>query len=276
MVLSAMLKGIISLLLMPDVSTLPQIALPEEQVTGDRLETRYIPLAIAQACLGEMLLDGNPKLHDIGSLWSSIQEYGLLDCGKWDSNLNGGRGGIIDGNGTTETVVKLLVSMQQLNQPAPKNIPETKEGGSWGDISWEPGEWCVPMKFGGDLDSEESALAASLGMNNLVMAGGNFELPDFLRLYDQNSLNDLLSKVAPVEDIPGFDGNDIDALLKMVKPPEEEENDSDEEPSTGYFDQFPKSVVLDKEGEKLWQQMCDRYDLKNATRLVMRMMEELC
>ncbi len=62
----------------------------------DRLDLRYVPLAELRKW------DRNPKPHDIGLLIQSFRRYGFLDPMKVDAQLNGGAGGIVEGNGRLE------------------------------------------------------------------------------------------------------------------------------------------------------------------------------
>lgn len=91
------------------------------QIEGDRLHLEYVYVDDAHASL----LADNPKLHDLQKIFDSIVENGFRDPPTWDSNLNGSRGGIVEGNGR---ISALKWGQDQGRQP-PRGIFALKEGG---------------------------------------------------------------------------------------------------------------------------------------------------
>ena len=62
-------------------------------IAQEELTLRYTPLDE----LTDAFLQGNPKRHDLGQLWDSMQRYGFRDPMAFDAKLNGGKGGIVEG-----------------------------------------------------------------------------------------------------------------------------------------------------------------------------------
>lgn len=166
-----------------------------------------------------ILLEGNPKLHDLGALYSSIVENGFLDPPKWDCNLNGGAGGIVEGNGRAEA----LKWGQDEGQSPPRGIGLTKDD-----------RWAAPVIFGCDSRSEAAAQRYAIDHNNLVLAGGNFTALDIANLYNIDAYLAQLEDLSQSDDLPlTVDGSDLEMLQKLtagtqpeqpgnpVQPPEE-------------------------------------------------------
>lgn len=178
--------------------------------TSERLELRFIKLSELT------LFAQNSKLHDIGAIAQSIQKYGFLDPPRWDKNLNGGKGGIVEGNGRLET----LQWMFKQGQPAPRGIAVDASS-----------EWCVPVLFGLDAESEAQAAAYSIDHNNLTLAGGDgFTALDVSRLYEPEAYTKLLQELAKVEMLPiSVDLDDLNLLLEIPEPEPENEPEEDSE-----------------------------------------------
>lgn len=163
------------------------------EIEGDVLAIRYVPLSMFDGGgLDAMLFDQNPKLHDIGAISRSIAKNGYVDCPKWDTNLNGGEGGFVYGNGRQKAVVMTLKQLHQQGKEPPKGIGRIKE----------TGEWAVPVKFGVDSDSESAAKGLAIDHNNLTMMGGSFTALDISRMWDQASYLSLLGDLAKTEQMP--------------------------------------------------------------------------
>ena len=67
-----------------------------------------LTLKIEYLLLSELVdkfLQTNPKLHDIGAISTSIRRYGFRDPLAIDATLNGGEGGIAEGNGRLEALL---------------------------------------------------------------------------------------------------------------------------------------------------------------------------
>jgi site-specific DNA-methyltransferase (adenine-specific)/site-specific DNA-methyltransferase (cytosine-N4-specific) len=160
---------------------------------SEKLEVKYIPLSQA------VLLEINPKKHDMGGLIELIKLHGFKDPPKWEPQLNNGNGGIVEGNGRIEA----LSVMYGMKEDKPRGIL----------VNSETNEWLVPVLFGVNSESEQAALAYSISHNVSTMAGGDFELSDYLKLYDQEEFIDLAINLAEQDfyALP-FDGDDIDSL----------------------------------------------------------------
>jgi len=163
---------------------------------ADELRLEYVPLAQAA------LWDKNPKKHDIGGIAESIRLHGFKDPPKFEPELNGGEGGIVEGNGRLKT----LQMMHDQGQELPRGLREI-----------EGGEWAVPILFGVDAASEAAAEAYAVDHNNLTMAGGDFTAWDMSRMWDEDSYIAVLKGLAEADIIPiSVDGDDLDALLATL------------------------------------------------------------
>lgn len=147
----------------------------------DLLSLRYIPISQAE------LFEINAKLHNIDQIIESIARYGFKSACKWESTLNGGRGGIVAGNGRVEA----LRVMEERGDDCPIGIALD-----------ETGEWCVPVLFGVDATSEAIARAYALDDNNLTLLGGDFAVEDLLKLYDNETLLTELKELASAGETP--------------------------------------------------------------------------
>lgn len=164
--------------------------------TDDRLRIEYVPLFQAA------LWDQNPKLHSIGDISDSIARYGFKDPPKYEPALNGGKGGLVEGNGRVITL--RMMAAQKMQRP--RGIVET-----------EGGEWAVPVLFGVDAESERAAQAYALDHNSLVLSGGNYTALDTARMWDQSGYADILTALAEGDELPvSVDGDDLDLILEMV------------------------------------------------------------
>jgi DNA modification methylase len=169
--------------------------MPSRPTAGktDELALRYVPLDQVQRW------DRNPKRHDFGALIQSIQRYGFKDPPKVEPALNGGEGGVVEGNGRAEA----LAMMQADGAEAPRGIAVDKQG-----------RWCVPVLFGVDARSKAEAEAYGVDHNNLTLSGGDLGIDAILGIWDEDPLRDLLASLAADGEMPvSLDGDDLDALL---------------------------------------------------------------
>lgn len=141
------------------------ISLSVEQVTGESVQIRFLPLS-AVTNLSKVLWAKNAKKHDLKGVLESIERYGFIDPPKWDSQLNDGDGGLIYGNGRTATIVGALIEAKRLGHEPPRGIP----------TAIDSGEWCIPVKFGVDSESEAMAMAAAIDHNNLTLSGSDLDI----------------------------------------------------------------------------------------------------
>lgn len=163
-------------------------------MSDERLQVRYVPLATLT------LWDRNPKKHDLDRLAASIRQYGFKDPPKFEPSLNGGRGGIVEGNGRAE----VLRAMQEAGEEPPRGIGVD-----------EAGTWHAPVLFGVDAASRAEAEAYGVDHNALTLGGSGFGFEDLVQLFDEEALQALL------EDTPetgallaSLDTSDVDALLQ--------------------------------------------------------------
>jgi len=158
----------------------------------ERLELRYVDLATLRRW------DRNAKRHDLGALAESITRHGFRDPPAYDPALNGGEGGIVEGNGRGDA----LSAMQAQGQPAPRGV--VVEGGAW----------LVPVLFGVDAPSQAAAEAYGIAHNNLTMAGGDFTDLDMAGMWEPEGYAALLRSLAEQGEIPvSIDATALDALL---------------------------------------------------------------
>ena len=173
------------------------------------LKLEYVPISATT------LFDRNVKKHDLGKIADSLRKYGFKIAIKWEVKLNGGAGGVVAGNGRVET----LRWMQQNGENPPKGIAID-----------DSGNWCVPVLFGNDSESEIQARAYAIDDNALTMVGGDFTALDISGMYDDNLLDELRS-LAEAQEFPiGFDGDDIDLLISLEDT--NSKNDDNNRPSS--------------------------------------------
>lgn len=217
-------------------------------LNGEQLQLKYLPLEQV------ILWDENPKKHDVGGLMQSIKRYGFVDPPKFDPQLNGGSGGIVYGNGRSECV-------KMIKQDTPNEPPR-------GVLVDDKGEWYLPVLFGLDAESEAVARALAIDHNNLTMAGGDFDLWDYAKMWNQESYAEVLrslesSEVPPItmsqEDIASYlriinagveakeygegiaEGVELEALFKIRVPADEAEEI--EPPLREFLEQFPQAKM---------------------------------
>ncbi len=163
-------------------------------MSQDRLALRYVPLATLA------LWDRNPKLHDLSQLAESIQRHGFRDPPAFDPALNGGRGGVVEGNGRAE----VLRSMEEAGAPPPRGIAQDDEG-----------SWLVPVLFGLDSRSQAQAEAYGVDHNALTLGGSGLGFEDLVHLFDEQALHDLLRDAPDAGELLVSLGTaDVDALLE--------------------------------------------------------------
>ncbi len=156
---------------------------------GERLELRYISLDQAK------LWDDNPKKHQLDTLIKSIKLHGFGDPPKFDNSLNA----IVYGNGRT----RALSIMSQEGEEPPRGVATT-----------ENGAWAIPILFGVDAKSKESAIAFAIDHNNLTLLGGGLEFTDLLSIWDEEGLQRVLEDVPDAGDLlASLDADDVASLL---------------------------------------------------------------
>ncbi|MGL5061301.1 MAG: hypothetical protein ACRC62_15110, partial [Microcoleus sp.] len=192
---------------------------PAPPASIEKIELRYMPVSEA------VLFDRNPKKHDIAKIAESIARYGMRNPPIWDVTLNDGEGGIVAGNGRTET----LRSMELQKQPVPRGIAIDEQG-----------RWCMPIIFGCNAVSEFEAIAYAIDDNNLTMAG-DFSDFDIAKLWEREGYLELLTSIADEEVLPvTVDADAIASLLAGI--------DDDGSGSGGQGEEKEKAVndLIDK------------------------------
>lgn len=163
-------------------------------MADDRLTLRYVPLSTLE------LWDRNPKLHALDQLAESIRRHGFRDPPAFDPSLNGGRGGVVEGNGRAQ----VLTSMEEAGDPPPRGIAQDGEG-----------RWLVPVLFGLDSRSQAQAEAYGVDHNALTLGGSGLGVEDLLQLFDEEALQALLRDTPDATSLlVSLGGADLDALLQ--------------------------------------------------------------
>lgn len=167
-------------------------------LNGEQLQLKYIPLDHV------ILWDENPKKHDVGGLMQSIKRYGFVDPPKFDPQLNGGTGAVVFGSGRSKCV-------KMIKQETPNEPPR-------GVLVDDKGEWYLPVLFGVDAESEAVARALAIDHNNLTMAGGDFDLWDYAKMWNQESYAEVLRSLAAC-DVPPvtMSQDDIATYLRIIE-----------------------------------------------------------
>lgn len=157
----------------------------------ERLRLEYVPLDIA------LLWEENPKKHDLEALSISIVRHGFKDPPKFEPALNGGQGGIVEGNGRFQA----LAAMRDDSSPPPRGV-EVLEGG----------RWAVPVLFGVDASSEAAAQAYGIDHNNLTLGGSPLGLTEMMSLWNEG-IDDVLRGLAEAGEMPVSLGDEWGALV---------------------------------------------------------------
>jgi hypothetical protein len=174
---------------------------------GDELQIHYVSLS----SLADKFLEKNSKKHDLGTLSESVNRYSFRDPIAFDSTLNGGTGGIVEGNGRLEWAFHA----RDARLPVPRGIKVD------GD------EWFLPVIFGVNANDENEAIAYSVSHNLSALWGSDLTFLDQTRLFDEGLLKDQLVGLADLDMIPvGLDGDDLDLWLGMDGFEQQEEEDS--------------------------------------------------
>ena len=193
----------------------------------DLLSLKYLPISQAN------LFTQNAKLHNLDQIIQSIARYGFKSACKWEGTLNDGRGGIVAGNGRVEA----LREMERRGDDLPIGIAQD-----------ETGEWCVPVLFGVEAESEAIARAYALDDNNLTLLGGEFGVVDLMKLYDPELLMSELEELARSGEIPVSIGEaNLEELLNQLG----QSGDDEPEPEYGEDDPTVPEGIQVREGVEL-------------------------
>ena len=139
----------------------------------------------------------NPKDHDLGAIHNSISRFNFVAPLIIDETS----GKLVAGHGRLDA----LQAMKAQGQPVPERI------------TVEDGEWLVPVVRGVAFADPQEAEAYLVADNRTTELGG----------WDESMLAEVLSDLAAEDalDGTGFDGEDLDAILANLQPPEFPEYD---------------------------------------------------
>jgi hypothetical protein len=143
-----------------------------------------MPLSTAQA------LPGNPKSHDVGAITQSMGRFGFLERVV----VNRRTGHTVSGHGRLET----LAALKRAGESPPVGVVVRNDD-----------EWLVPVDY--VTLTEQDERAAAIALNRLVTLGG----------WDDALLATMLQELAAAGALAGvgYDGDDVDALLKRLAGP---------------------------------------------------------
>lgn len=167
-----------------------------------------------------------PRLDEAAELLRLVY-IPLSQAKLWDRNATA-LGGIVEGNGRTEA----LIRMRDQGQDVPRGVA----------LDLNTGEWCMPMIFGVDATSRLAAERYGIDHNNLVMAGGDFTAVDMARNYSEGYLQ-IIQDLQKAELLPAsVDNDDVKAIVADAL---ERAKAAEEEPSDGSLLALSKVVIDD-------------------------------
>lgn len=178
----------------------------------------------------------NPKDHDIGALSQSFARFGFVAPLLMDERS----GKLVAGHGRLDT----LLEWKRRGRPAPAGIEvEPKVGG----------DWLVPVIRGVAFKSDKEAEAYLLADNQLTAIGG----------WMDNILAQVLQDHADDLDGTGFDGDDLDRLMKDLYPDDDGEADDKPRISPELFERYDYVVIL-FENEIDWNRAMELFELETV------------
>jgi hypothetical protein len=135
----------------------------------------------------------NPKGHDLGALHASLDRFGFVTPLVLDDATQR----LVAGHGRLEA----LLQRRATGKPAPARIRVDPEG-----------RWFVPVLTGVAFATEQEAEAFLIADNRLTTLGG---------WQDEALLATMLGELAQANALQGvgYDGEDVDALLKRLAGP---------------------------------------------------------
>lgn len=163
---------------------------------GDELQIHYVSLD----SLKEKFLEGNSKKHDFETLSESINRYSFRDPIAFDSTLNDGSGGIVEGNGRLEW----LTQARGKGEDAPRGIRTDND------------QWFVPVVFGVNSESEGDAVAYSVSHNLSALWGSGLTFLEQSQLFDEDLLKNQLEGLTDLDMVPvGISEDDLSTFLGL-------------------------------------------------------------
>lgn len=139
----------------------------------------------------------NPKEHDVGAIWQSIDTFGFVGTLTMDE----GTGYLVEGHGRLET-------LQAMEAEPDLNPPDGIK------LDADDGAWLVPVSRGFTFAGEDAVRAFLVASNRLVTLGGWNE-PGLAQL-----LQDLQTKDEALLQATGYDPDDLQYLLAGLHPPD--------------------------------------------------------
>ncbi len=164
------------------------------EAAGANLELHHIELDV----LLEYHLEGNSKLHDLDKIADSIQRYGFKNPVCFDPSLNGGKGGILFGNGRIEA----LAAMRDKDANVPNGIEEG---------------WKIPVLFGVNAVNEDEAIAFSVEDNLSPTWGSKITPSQALTMFDQEDLTAQFKRLDKVNCLPLSFADDLNSYRRLLK-----------------------------------------------------------
>ena len=153
----------------------------------DSLEIRYEDLDDIVSA------DNNPKDHDLGVLYQSMQRFGFTN----PIIMNESTGKLLAGHGRLQT----LQMMKDNGEDAPKRIDVVK------DIEDDRIEtWYVPVLYGVSIENVSEAQAYLIADNRLTELGG-WKPMDLM-----DSLTEIIEEIGNL-DGTGYDLDDVETIL---------------------------------------------------------------
>ena len=223
-------------------------------MSDDTLRLEYVPLETV------VLWDRNPKRHDVGGIIQSIERYGFKDPPKFEPVLNGGKGGLVEGNGRA-------ICLQMMKSDYEKEGKDPPRG-----IALSDDTWAVPVLFGVDAESEHVAEAYAIDHNNLTMAGGDFDGFDMARMWG----GDYVGLLTGIGKLPvSVDGDTLDSLVNLYNIPtldELEEQFGEPDPMDGW----PHiRVLVSPDTLERWNAVLKRFDGENDDERVQNLLDHV-
>lgn len=178
----------------------------------------------------------NPKEHDLGEIHQSFKRFGYVNPIIIDERS----GQMVVGHGRVDT----LIQKKSLGEPPPKRI---KKKGK---------DWLVPVIRGVRFDDKTEAEAYGIADNRISEIGG----------WNEGQLQDVLVDLADDQKLDGigFDGDDLDRLIKKM------ETHIREEPEVEFTEELMESsnyIVLYFNNDIDWLQAQTLFELKTVKAL---------
>lgn len=140
----------------------------------------------------------NARRHGLREIIASIREHGFKDPMKWESALNNGTGGVVEGNGRDDA---LLVMFAEDCENPPRGVVYDDSAS----------DWIVPVLFGVDAESQAAAEAYAVDHNNTALAGA-FSEAEIMRIW-KPEMGAVISEIAKSDHKPATVSVEMAATL---------------------------------------------------------------